>query len=60
MSGGGFISELLTLGIFQRNRYPAELKLFVRVSHIFLSSYRRTAKVLSFFKKRPRVRCTTG
>jgi len=59
MNGGGFISELLTLGIFQRDRYPAELKLFVRVSHIFLSSYRRIARVLSFLKQ-PRVLCTTG
>jgi hypothetical protein len=60
MSGGGFISELLSLGIFQRNKYPVELKLFAIVNYVFLSSYRRTAKVLSFFKKQPRVLCTTG
>jgi hypothetical protein len=40
------------LGVFQRNKIPVELKVFGIVNYIFMSSFRRTAKVLSLFKKR--------
>ncbi len=46
----GRLSEVLTPGIFQRDRDLTKLKLFVRLSDIFHSSCRRAAEVLSFEK----------
>jgi hypothetical protein len=53
-------SYMLDLGVFQRNKIPVELKVFGIVNYIFMSSFRRTAKVLSLFKKRVRAQYTTG
>ncbi|MEM3586850.1 MAG: hypothetical protein QXO71_05940 [Candidatus Jordarchaeaceae archaeon] len=48
------------LGIFRRNKVPLELKVLGVVNYIFMSSFRRTARVLSLFKKSARAPCTTG
>jgi hypothetical protein len=54
-------SFILGLGIFQRNKLPVELKILGIVNYVFMSSFRRTARVLSLlFKKRARAQYTTG
>ncbi|MEM3594272.1 MAG: hypothetical protein QXS27_06065 [Candidatus Jordarchaeaceae archaeon] len=59
-SGFDFWGFVLGLGVFRRNKVPLELKVLGVVNYIFMSSFRRTARVLSLFKKSARAPCTTG
>jgi len=49
MSGGGFMAGVLSLGIFQRNRYPVEFKAFRHSQlHIFWAVIAIWQKVCHF------------